>query len=266
MICNTHFYLLPLLRVGNAGIFISMNTETAHNIYKNTAVIIVAGGSGTRIGTDLPKQFLYLDNKPILAHTLQKFRELFPTDHIITVVAESMTEYWLSECRKLGIDPGPLAMGGSSRWESVKNGIAAVNTPGIKYLLVHDAARPFVTTRVIKDIVEALANGHQGAIPVVNLTDSIRQITPTGSVPVDRSALRAVQTPQGFQADKLAAAFSLPYRPEFTDEATMMQVAGFNDIALTQGDEANIKITRPLDLQIAHLLINNNARPEDIRH
>lgn len=219
--------------------------------------IVVAGGHGRRFGSDLPKQYLPLDNDMVLTHTLRNFRSVIPADNIITVIAPAMEDFWTSACRESGFHAGPIAHGGATRWESVRNGLMALRDVGPDdFVLVHDAARPFADAALISRVVKALEQGADGAIPVVPVTDSLREVTEDGSSrPVDRSAFRAVQTPQGFVASKLTAAFALPYSPRFTDEATMMQEAGYGNIVLVDGDPRNFKITRPIDLILARAIL-----------
>ena len=220
-------------------------------------VIIVAAGKGNRFGGELPKQFLLLNDKPVLMYSLENFREINYKKNIITVISKEMTAFWKKECSARGVDPGKLIEGGSTRWESVRNGILALGSLGPDDLiLVHDGARPLVTNKIINDIIDSVQKGHDGAIPVIELYDSIRQIIDNGSsVGIDRSNLRAVQTPQGFNAIKLKTAFDREYDERFTDEATVMQTAGYSDIELVKGDCRNLKITRPIDLKIAELFL-----------
>ena len=190
--------------------------------------------------------------------TIDAFRQVVAAHDITTVVAADMTGYWHETCRQYGYIPGPLTTGGATRWQSVKNGLEHLGSiPSDTIVLVHDAARPLVSRQIIEDVVNAIENGAHGAVPVVEPADSFRVVTPHGNQPFSRDALRAVQTPQAFRAEVLQQAFRLPYSPTFTDEATMVQQAGYADIALTQGSERNFKITRPIDLLIASQLIEH---------
>lgn len=223
--------------------------------------IIVAGGSGTRFGGDMPKQYRLLDGRPVLMHTVDAFRRLFAIDKILTVISEPMKDYWLAECRRYGFEAGPIAFGGVTRWESVKNGLDALTDAGKEtYVLVHDAARPCVSLEVITGVIETLEGGAVGAVPVVEINDSMRRIGTAGnSVPVNRDEYRAVQTPQGFPYTVLRKAFEMPFDVNFTDEATMIERAGLGTVVLTRGSHHNIKITRLTDLKIAELLLKENA-------
>lgn len=228
-----------------------------------TYAIIVAGGTGTRFGTSVPKQYLPLRGKPVLCHTLQAFRALLPISNIVTVVSAPMEDYWRTLCTEAAIEVGPLTHGGDTRWQSVRNGVNALGkiAPD-SVVMIHDGARPLVTPQLITQVVDALRNtGADGVIPAIALTDSLRCIDRDGmhSTAVDRTRFRAVQTPQAFPAHRLKKAFDLPYNPLFTDEAAMMAAAGFTDIRLVDGSERNLKITRPVDLTIAQYYLDGHA-------
>lgn len=203
----------------------------------------------------MPKQFLDLCGKTVLCHTLHAFREVLPQSHIVTVISQQMAEIWKEKCNRDGIKQGPIAFGGETRWESVKNGLTALgHIDSNAIILVHDGVRPLVTPQFINEVVNSIISTDvDGVIPTIPLTDSIRHICDDGinSIPVDRTRFRAVQTPQAFRAGKLEKAFNLQYSPTFTDEASMMAAAGFKNILLINGQEQNIKITRPVDLIIA---------------
>lgn len=225
--------------------------------------VIVAGGTGSRFGGNLPKQFATLGGEPVLMHTLKVFRKSLPVERIVTVLGEGMDAYWQKECERFGFETGPLVTGGSSRWQSVRNGFESLNLLPDDIVLIHDAARPFVNRRIIDDVVAAVQKGADGAIPVVPVTDSIRRLNADGtSSALDRSSLRAVQTPQAFSAGKLADAFRLPYSPVFTDEASMMEAAGYHSIVLVEGKKENFKITVPADLLLAEEILAKNARSQ----
>lgn len=139
----------------------------------------------------------------------------------------------------------------------MKNAIAALPT-SIDIITVHDGARPAVTASLIDRVIAAVGNGHHGSLPMTAVTDSIRQIDDDGTIrAVDRSRLRAVQTPQAFDAALLRQAYQLPYSPLFTDDASVMEAAGFTDIVETQGDPRNIKVTHPGDIDIARLNLSS---------
>lgn len=205
--------------------------------------IIAAGGSGTRFGSQTPKQFLPLCGKPVLHHAIEHLEAALPGSLTVVVIDKQ----WADMAPQNVI----LATPGHTRWESVKNALDACATESADIILVHDGARPLPPTDMIHRVVEA-CNVHQGAIPVVPVTDSLRRVD--GS-PVNRADFRAVQTPQAFRADLLRQAYQLPEQSDFTDDASVMTAAGFNDIALVDGDPHNLKITFPLDLKIAELYV-----------
>ena len=208
-------------------------------------VIIAAGGVGRRFGAAVPKQFCKLQGREVLLHAIGRFRRALPGATIAVVIDPAWRH--LLPAGVIAADPG------QTRWQSVANALKATAGTDADAILVHDGARPLVTPEVINGVVGALAE-HQGAIPVVAVTDSLRR---TDGSPADRSQFRAVQTPQAFRADLLRQAYELPFSESFTDDASVMTAAGFTDIALTPGDPCNIKITNPLDLQFAEVILNN---------
>lgn len=235
--------------------------------FSRIAVVIVAGGSGNRFGADLPKQYCLLEGKPVLLHTLANFRRALPGSRIITVVSREMEQYWRDTCRSLGVDPGELVTGGASRWESTRNALMALSPSSTDIVLVHDGARPLPSSSLIRNVVSTAASPEvDGAIPAVPVTDTLRLITDStsgASTAVDRALYRAVQTPQGFRLRNLLKAFSLPYRPDFTDEASVMTIAGMDRIAMVEGSPFNIKITHPADIEIAAVYLRHIAENQE---
>jgi len=219
-------------------------------------VIVVAGGSGRRFGGPVPKQWLPIDGEPVYVHTLRSLRAAMPACRITMVVSGEYLPVIAGECAGHGVPVDAVALGGATRWESVRNGLATV-ADGTDYVMVHDCARPFPSPALVSALLDALDAGAQGAVPAVAVTDSLRTVGDAGNPghAVDRSGLRAVQTPQAFRADLLHRAYRLPYSPAFTDDASVMDAAGFRDIALTEGDPDNIKITNPRDLAVARLIL-----------
>jgi 2-C-methyl-D-erythritol 4-phosphate cytidylyltransferase len=225
-------------------------------------VIIVAAGSGSRFGGDMPKQFLPLCGKPVLLHTIEAFRHAVPDAHIIVVLSPDMMEFWQGLCAANGAESPQIVTGGATRWESVKNAVNAISTDdGDSVVLIHDGARPLVPAEVILRTIEA-SQTSDGAIPVVPVTDSLREYSPdhTTSQPVDRANYCAVQTPQAFPIAKLRKAFTHPYSHEFTDDASVMAAAGMTDIALVEGSKHNIKITTPIDMRLAEAIITDKNK------
>jgi 2-C-methyl-D-erythritol 4-phosphate cytidylyltransferase len=225
-----------------------------------TVAIIVAGGSGTRFGAELPKQFLELGGKPILMRSIEAFANSgnCPVDVIVTLPSDQM-DLWQRLCDRYGFDvPHRVVPGGETRWHSVKHALDSMGDVNeVDIIAVHDGVRPMVTADVIcRTIAAARRDG--AAIPVVALNDSVRQVVGEASHALDRSTLRAVQTPQAFDARLLLDAYSLPYQPTFTDDASVVEQLG-NPITLVEGDPHNLKITRPMDLALAEYLLNSNA-------
>ena len=215
--------------------------------------VIVAAGSGTRFGGKLPKQFLPLAGKPMLMHTIEAFRKALPAGETMLVLSAGMIPLWQDLCATHGVESPRIIEGGATRWESVKHAIDALaDAPAGATVLIHDGARPLVSADLIKRVV-AYARNTDGAIPAVPVTDSLRKISENGvsSEAVDRSLYRAVQTPQAFSLWRLREAYSLPYDEAFTDDASVMAAAGFENIVLVEGSSDNIKITTPLDMAVA---------------
>lgn len=214
-------------------------------------VIIVAGGKGLRMGYELPKQFISIKGIPVLMRTIKAFYSFDDSINIIVVLAPSYRDYWADLCKQYNFSiPHQITEGGETRFHSVKNGLDLVDN-GL--VAVHDAARPFVSTNLIKKTFEA-AQQYFAAIPVTEVTDSIRLITDNSSSKiVDRSIYRLVQTPQVFDVDLLKKAYSTQFKNEFTDDASVVEYAG-QQIHLVEGERTNIKITTPLDLDLAQVI------------
>ena len=225
-----------------------------------TIAIIVAGGSGTRFGAQVPKQFLALQGKPILMHTIQAFWENRDGSiDVIVTLPESQMDVWQDLCREHGFDiPHRLVPGGATRWHSVKNALDSIGgLDDVDVIAVHDGVRPLVSPALIGRSLDT-ARKQGSAIPVVMLNDSVRQLDGDASHALDRSSLRAVQTPQAFDARMLVAAYSQPFDPTFTDDASVVERAG-HAVTLIEGDPVNLKITRPMDLALAEYLLTDHA-------
>ena len=219
-------------------------------------IIIVAAGSGLRYGAPLPKQFCLLAGRPLLMHTIDRLRSLLPEAGLTLVISRDMADFWQKLCSDYKFMSPRIVFGGSSRWESVRNAISSSDEKaGI--IMVHDGVRPLVDSNIINGLTEALDDPDvDGAIPAIPVTDSLRALRADGlSESVDRSIMRAVQTPQAFRANCLRQAYSLPYRDSFTDDASVMEAAGFSNLRLTGGSASNIKITNPGDIAVAELLM-----------
>ena len=222
-----------------------------------TIAIIVAGGSGTRFGAQLPKQFLALGGKPILMLTIEAFGG-GAFEVIVTLPADQM-DLWRDLCERHAFAvPHRVVAGGETRWHSVKNALDSIgDLADVDVIAVHDGVRPLASRTFVGRIVDA-ARRTGSAIPVVPLNDSVRQVVGDGSHALDRSSLRAVQTPQVFDARMLIDAYCQPFDPTFTDDASVVERAG-HAVTLVEGDPQNLKITRPMDLALAEYLLNRDA-------
>ena len=210
------------------------------------STIIVAGGSGKRMGGPIPKQFLLLKGRPLLCWTIEAFHRYDPAMPIIVVLPQTHFDIWKALCMGHRFFlPHTVVAGGEQRWHSVKAGLENVEGNGL--VAVHDGVRPLVSVELIGRCFDAAA-AHAAAIPVVPVVPSIRETTAEGSRALDRSKLLAVQTPQCFHTDLLRKAFELPYDSTFTDEATLVEKLGVK-VNLVEGEEWNIKVTTAMDMR-----------------
>lgn len=218
--------------------------------------VIVAGGSGTRMGGPLPKQFLLLKDKPLLYYSIKAFLDAFddlevilvlPIDHMGT--GQEIIDAYFDK------DRIQLMEGGDTRFQSVKNGLQLVTEESIVF--VHDAVRCLLSKELInRCYASAIETG--SAIPAIACKDSVRLITEEGNDAIDRSTIRLIQTPQTFHSKILLPAFQIDYKDKFTDEATVVEAFGLK-VSLVEGEEDNIKITKPADLLIAESLISSKV-------
>lgn len=223
-------------------------------------VIIVAGGSGSRMGGLRPKQFMLLDGQPILARTINNFAAALPGAEIIVVLPEAHTDFWRNLAARFDVAPHAVVAGGTERFHSVKNGIAALKrTPEL--IAVQDGVRPLGSPELIRRTVAAAAE-HGAAIPVVEPVDSFRETDGPGSQVIDRRRLRIVQTPQVFRAEVLTRAYQAEYRPEFTDDASVVESTG-QSIFLCEGERTNLKITTPEDTVVAEALLTHRQQTQN---
>ena len=217
-------------------------------------IIIVAGGKGLRMGSDIPKQFLPIGGKPVLMRTLERFREYSADLQIILVLPEAQQAYWQELCEKYDFKVKyQLANGGQTRFHSVQNGLALVPDNAEGVVGVHDGVRPFPSIEVIKNCYET-ARTAKAVIPVIPVVETVRHLEGDSSVTVPRGDYRLVQTPQTFDIQLLKAANRQPYNDGFTDDASVVESYG-HVITLVEGNRENIKITTPYDLKIAEVLI-----------
>lgn len=217
-------------------------------------VIIVAGGKGLRMGSDIPKQFLPIEGKPVLMRTLERFREYSGDLQIILVLPEAQQDYWRQLCEEYHFDVEyQLANGGQTRFHSVQNGLALVPDDAEGVVGVHDGVRPFPSIEVIKNCYET-ARTAKAVIPVIPVVETVRHLEKEGSVTVPRDEYKLVQTPQTFDIQLLKAANRQPYNDGFTDDASVVESYG-HEITLVEGNRENIKITTPYDLTVAEALL-----------
>jgi len=217
--------------------------------------IIVAGGKGERMGQHLPKQFLELAGKPILMHTIEKFYNTFPQLKIILALPENQFDYWEELCYKNGFTkiPHQIVAGGKTRFDSVKNALKLITENGI--VAIHDGVRPLVSATTIKNCFSQ-AEQSGTAIPVVDIVDSLRFVSKQDNTnkSVARSCYKSVQTPQCFKTEIILKAYQQDFDESFTDDASVVEKLGFT-IDLVEGNTENIKITSPIDIALAEVLM-----------
>ena len=235
-------------------------------------IIIVAGGKGLRMGSDIPKQFLPVGGLPVLMHTIKRFREYSQEMQIILVLPEAQQDYWHGLCKKYAFDVEYiLANGGETRFHSVKNGLDMIPDDAEGVVGVHDGVRPFPALEVIERCYET-AKQTEAVIPVIPVVETLRHVVnvncdsvavnsvavntvAVNSITVPRNDYRLVQTPQTFSVSLLKKAYKQPYNDNFTDDASVVEAMG-RSITLVEGNRENIKITTPFDLTVAEALFN----------
>ncbi|WP_305952484.1 2-C-methyl-D-erythritol 4-phosphate cytidylyltransferase [Emticicia oligotrophica] len=221
--------------------------------------IIVAGGSGSRMKSEIPKQFLPLKGKPILIHTVEKFLQI-PDIQVIVVLPKNDIEYWneitvSNETIQSFKNSITIAIGGASRFQSVRNGLATIKTHGL--VAVHDGVRPLINLDIIQNSYKVAAE-KGSAVTSVWVKDSVREVEASGeSIALDRTKLKLVQTPQTFQVDLMKRAFEVEEQAFFTDCASVLEFAG-DKITLIDGAYENIKITTPEDMLVAEAFLQTH--------
>jgi len=216
------------------------------------SAIIVAGGTGTRMKSETPKQFLILDKKPMLCFALAAFANYDPGIQLVIVLPEAFFSHWEKLTGHFSIDiPHLVIPGGKTRFHSVQNGLNAIESDGL--VAIHDGARPLLSKELIRRTFDS-ATKKGNAIPAVPVNESIRIVESGCSMPVDRNNYRLVQTPQVFKISRIRDAYKQDYRIAFTDDATVAEAYGEN-INLVEGDPVNIKITHSGDLAMAEVLL-----------
>lgn len=216
--------------------------------------IIVAGGKGVRMGWDLPKQFMLLNGRPVLTHTIEAFYEYDPSVRIILVLPGEHTEHWSQLCTDFRFTtPHQVVVGGDTRFWSVRKGLEKVERGAV--VAVHDGVRPLVGKELIARAYET-AIAYKGAYPVIPPTDSVRELDGAEeSHSVNRSNYRLVQTPQVFWSDVLIDAYRQEYRETFTDDVSVVEAAQSVRPVMIEGNPENIKITSPVDVIVAEALM-----------
>jgi 2-C-methyl-D-erythritol 4-phosphate cytidylyltransferase len=219
----------------------------------NRGVIIVAGGSGQRMESHVPKQYMDLAGKPVIVHTLEKFLNFDPDMELVLVLAAEHTKYWKAVSKSHGFGTGiKIAKGGKTRTESVKNGLQLIKDDII--VGIHDAVRPLVSYDTLTRCYEKAAIKGSG-IPVIGMDETVRMIKEDNqSIHMDRSSLRRVQTPQVFKSELIKKAYNRTGNQDFTDDASVYESC-YDEVFLVEGNRENIKITNPADLQLASVLI-----------
>ncbi|MFC1226297.1 2-C-methyl-D-erythritol 4-phosphate cytidylyltransferase [Pedobacter sp. BG31] len=216
--------------------------------------IIVAGGSGNRMQTETPKQFLLLKNLPVLMHTIKAFAASNTQPKILLVLNKDQQAYWGRLCNEFNFHiPHQIVDGGTERFYSVKNAIYSIEEEA--YVAIHDAVRPLVSKRLIDSCyAEAVKQGN--VIAAVQSSDSVRLVKNKKTSALKRDEIFLVQTPQTFSLDILKEAYNQEFNPHFTDDASVVEGIG-HEINIIEGERANIKITYPIDLELAELLLKN---------
>ena len=219
------------------------------------AVIIVAAGSGSRMGGEMPKQYLQLQGRPLIVHNLERFQRFDPDMKLVVVLAPTHKELWEQMASSYEIARGIiLAMGGSTRYDSVKSGLKQIDKETL--IGIHDAARPLVSQDTLIRCYDAALRTGSG-IPVVEMDESVRMLDAKGgSVHMDRSSLKRVQTPQVFRSERIKQAYQQAYKSAFTDDASVYETV-YGAPALVEGNRENIKLTTHADMQLAQLLIDS---------
>lgn len=204
------------------------------------------------MGSQLPKQFILIHSRPVLLHTLETFYKALPGSQLIITLPESWLEYWNDLIKEHNVQiPHHIVTGGVERYHSVRSALEICQG---KYIMVHDGVRPIVSVDLLNRCVSALNGGADVVVPTVNPKESLRQKNSDGTGHLDRSKVLVVQTPQCFKADILKHAFTLPYDPSVFDDATLAEKAGYY-VTTIEGEAKNIKITDPLDMKLAELLL-----------
>ena len=220
---------------------------------RQIGVVIVAGGSGSRMGGSLPKQFALVGGEPILVRTINNFAKALAGAKIIVVLPAAQIDFWKNYSARFRVARHKIVEGGEQRFHSVKNGIEAL-TDYVDLIAVQDGVRPFASIDMLRATAQCAAE-YGSAIPVVDAVDSFRVVTDNGSQIIDRSTLRVVQTPQIFEAGLIRAAYDTTFCPQFTDDASVVEATTPHRVKLCCGERTNIKITTPDDMVLAEAIV-----------
>lgn len=216
-----------------------------------TTFIVTAGGLGKRMGGDIPKQFMEINGKPVLMHTLLKLHAFNSKAQFILTLPTEWVEFWNDLRKKFDftIDV-QVVEGGKERFHSIKN--ALKNATG-EIIAIHDGVRPLVSHNTLQRLLESMAK-YEAVIPITGIKESVRLITTNASEPINRDLLKIVQTPQVFRRELILKAYETEFSESFTDDASVVEKFGVS-IQLIQGNEENIKITTPQDLKLAEYFL-----------
>lgn len=218
-------------------------------------VIIVAGGSGKRMQSAIPKQFMLLGGMPVVARTINTFSETLPGAEIVVVLPEEHLAMWKNLAARFDVAVHKCVAGGKERFHSVKAGIDALSD-NVTSIAVHDGVRALISKKLIIRATLAVED-NEAVIPVINVVDSYRRVTADGSEIVPRSELRIVQTPQIFKSETLRRAYEQEFDASFTDDASVVEATGVS-ITLVEGEDSNIKLTTPEDMEWAEWFLQRD--------
>jgi 2-C-methyl-D-erythritol 4-phosphate cytidylyltransferase len=216
--------------------------------------IIVAGGSGERMQSEVPKQFLEINETPLLMISIEAFYRFNPKIDIIVALPKNQINFWQQLCQKHSFSiKHEIVPGGKTRYHSVKNALKKIDSEGI--VAIHDGVRPLVSQQTIQNVFKKAAEKGNG-VPCIDLVDSIRYVTNKENKPADRASFKLIQTPQVFDSKIILHAYEQPFEPSFTDDASVAEKNG-QKINLVAGNRENIKITTQVDLMVANALLNH---------
>ena len=220
----------------------------------NRYAIIVAGGTGIRMGSELPKQFLSLVGKPLIAYSIEAFFEADPNTIIIVVLHPRFIDKWELVRKEIpGIPYHLVVGGGETRFHSVKNGLECIKGTGL--VAIHDAARPMITKALINSTFEEAAKSGN-AIPALPVYETVRSVENNQTKIIDRSFLRVIQTPQVFETELIKEAYNQAFRADFTDDGSLLEANG-QKVNLVKGDLFNFKITLPDEFELAEMILSS---------